>query len=67
MSKCRGYKFREVLDKVFVAESSNFDPDITDSWSNSSERVSDTGQQDSVKVADSFHAHFDASNSQPSI
>ena len=46
---------------------SNFDPDIADSLFNSSEQVSKTGQQEGVKIADSFHTHVDASNSQPAI
>ena len=44
-----------------------FDLDIVDSLSNSSEQASETGQQDNVKIADSFQTHFDASNLQPSM
>ena len=51
--------------EAFIDEYSNFDPNIADSFSNSSEQVSETGWQNSVKIADSFHTHFDASNSQP--
>ena len=67
MSKRRRYKFKEVLGEVFVDDYSNFDPDIVDTLSNSSEQVTKTGQQGRVKIADSFHTHFDASNLQPSI
>ena len=63
MSNRRRQKFK-VLDEVFDDEYSNFDPDIADALSNLSEQMSETGQQDSVKIADSFHSH---SNSQPSI
>ena len=52
---------------MFVDEGSHFDPDIADSLSNSSEQVSETSRQNSVKIADSFHAHFNASDSQPSM
>ena len=64
MNKCQ--KLKVVLDEVFIDEFSNFDPDIADSLSNSIKRVSKTSRQDSVKISDSFHTHFDASNSQPS-
>ena len=67
MSKRRRYKFKEVLGEVFVDDYSNFDPDIVDTLSNSSEQVTKTGQHGRVKIADSFRTHFDASNSQPSI
>ena len=63
MSKCRCCKFK-VLDEVFIDEDIHFDPDIADSLSDSSEQVSKTSWQDNVKIADSFHTHFDASNSQ---
>ena len=63
MSKRLRYKFKEVLDEVFVDEYSSFDPDFVDSLSDSSEQVSKTCRQDSVKVADSFHNHFHASKS----
>ena len=66
MSKRRRYKFREVLD-MLVDEYSNSYPDIADSWLNSYEQVSETSQQDTVKIADSFHTHFDASYSQSSV
>ena len=67
MSNRRRYKFKEVLDEVIVDEDSNFNPDIAGALSYSSEQKSETGQQVSVKIADSSHTHFDASNSQPSI
>ena len=67
MSKCRCYKVKELLDAVLIDGYSNFDPDIADSLLNSSEQVSKTGQQEGVKIADSFHTHVDASNSQPAI
>ena len=67
MSKRRCYKFEKVSDKVFIDEDSDFDPDTADALSNSSAQVSETSRQDSVKVADSFHTHFDASKSQLSI
>ena len=41
----------EYLDEVFVNERSNFYPDITDSLSNLSEQVSETGRQESVNVS----------------
>ena len=50
---------------MFVDKYSNLDPNIVDFLSNSSEQVSKTGQQDSVKI--SLHTHFNASNSQPPI
>ena len=53
MSKRQCYKCKVVLDEVFVDEDINFDPDIADSLSNSSEQVSETGRQASVKRADS--------------
>ena len=52
---------------MFVDEYSNFDLDIADALSNSSEQVSEIGRQDSVKIADGFHTHFNALNSHPSI
>ena len=67
MSKRRRYKFKVVLDEVFVDEECNFYPDIADSLFKSNEQVSEPGRQDGVKIAGSFHTHFDASNSQPSI
>ena len=51
MNKRGRYKFTEFLDEVFVNERSNFDPDITDSLSNLSEQVSETGRQESVNVS----------------
>ena len=51
-----------VLHKVYFDEYSNFDPDVAGALLNSSKQVSETGWQDSVKVADSFHTRFDSSN-----
>ena len=67
MSERPRYKFKEALDEVFVDEYSNFYPDVLDSWPDSSEQESETGQHDGVEIADSFHNHIYASNSQPSI
>ena len=67
MSKCWRHQSKVVLDEMLVDEGSHFDPDIADSLSNSSEQVSETSRQNSVKIADSFHAHFNASDSQPSM
>ena len=50
MSKRQYNKFKDVLGKVFVDEDGDFDPGITDSTSNSSEPVSETGQQDRMKI-----------------
>ena len=50
MSKHQYNKFKDVLGTVFVDEDGDFDPGITDSTSNSSEPVSETGQQDSMKI-----------------
>ena len=55
MSKHRCYTLREVLAEVFVDEKSDFDPDIADSLSYSSEQVCETGQQDSLEITESFH------------
>ena len=57
MNNRRRQKFK-VLDEVCDDDYSNFDPDIADALSNLSEQMSETGQKDSVKIADSFHAHF---------
>ena len=53
-SKRGHYKLNEVLNEVFIDEYSTFDSDFPDSLSNSSEQVSETSQQESVKIAKQF-------------
>ena len=43
-------KQSEVLDQVFVDENNDFDPDVADSLSYSSEQVCKTGRQDNVEI-----------------
>ena len=62
MSKHQCYTLREVSAEVFVDEDNDFDLDIADSLSYSSEQVCKTGQQDNVEMRDIFQTLFDAEN-----
>ena len=50
MNKHQRYTHSEVLAQVFVDENNDFDTDVADSLSYSSEQVCKTGRQDSVEI-----------------
>ena len=58
MSKRQCYTLREILAEVFVDEDSDFDLDVADSLSYSSEQVCEASRQDSMDITDSFHTLF---------